>query len=95
VKLTSVEDLARLIRRSRQDRSLSQDQLANLSGVARKTVNEVEGGRSDPRISSVIRMLEALDVSLVAGWQHPDAQKTPVETTIDLDAHLDGFREDG
>jgi transcriptional regulator with XRE-family HTH domain len=94
VNITSVEDLANLIRKSRLDRALSQDQLAALSGIARKTVNEVEGGRSDPKVSSVIRMLNALDVSLVAGWRPPKGPRHDRGTTVDLDAHLAGLRDD-
>jgi transcriptional regulator with XRE-family HTH domain len=48
----------------RKHRGLSQAGLAQRSGLSRKTVNELETGRTvNPRLETIIRLAKALDVA--------------------------------
>ncbi len=50
------------LREARLRRLLSQRDLAEQAGVALKTVVDVEHGRIEPRLSTMRRLCEALDV---------------------------------
>lgn len=52
------------IREARRDARLTQEQLAEASGVDRQAINRIEQGHASPRLDSLIRIAAALDVSL-------------------------------
>lgn len=52
------------VRSARQERSWSLDHLAQESGVSRRLVVDVEQGRANPSVGTLLRLAEALDVSL-------------------------------
>lgn len=56
--------LAKNIKILRQSRGLSQDQLANLSGIHRASISALERDDSNPSLRSVMQVAEALGVSL-------------------------------
>ncbi|WP_326768887.1 helix-turn-helix domain-containing protein [Streptomyces sp. NBC_01591] len=52
------------IRDRRMHQNLTQEQLAHLVGVSRDTVQRVEGGQNDARISHLWRIAAALDTTV-------------------------------
>ena len=52
----------RVLRRMRRERELSQDALADLAGMASKHVSELERGRKEPRLGTLLQLADALDV---------------------------------
>jgi transcriptional regulator with XRE-family HTH domain len=64
--------LGRAIRDFRVERGISQEELAHLSRLGRKTVYQLEGGQTNPRYDSLLRVAAALDISLGALTGHAD-----------------------
>ncbi len=52
------------IRRNRQERGLTQEELAEAAGLSLKMVQKLEGGQKGSRMETVIRVAETLGVSL-------------------------------
>jgi transcriptional regulator with XRE-family HTH domain len=55
--------IARNLRLIRQSRRISQSQLANLSGVPKSTINDIESGAVNPSVDSVEKLSGSLGVS--------------------------------
>lgn len=53
-----------VIRRSREARGLSQEALADLAGVSRSFLSEVERGAASPSLDTMHKLAEALNESL-------------------------------
>jgi predicted transcriptional regulator len=53
----------RAIRRRRRERELSQDTLAARAGITGNHLGEIERGQRDPRLSTVVNLVEALELS--------------------------------
>lgn len=98
MNLLRPRDLSAIVRGSRMDQGLSQDELARRAGVSRKTVNEVERGATDPRLSIMLAILDALGITLDARRSDTDATSSPasesLHSKIDLDRHLGAFDVD-
>lgn len=47
----------------RTDKGMSSQQLANLSGVGKTTINDIENGRHDPTIHTLCMLAGALKVA--------------------------------
>lgn len=62
--LTRRAQLGRRIADLRRSAELSQDQLADLAGVERRTIQRYEGGRRDPRFADLLLIAHALRVPL-------------------------------
>lgn len=54
--------LGRTIRKARRDLDLSQEALADRAGLNPKHLGEIERANKDPRISTVFRIAEALEL---------------------------------
>lgn len=54
------------LRKQREDRGLSQSDLARLSGLHRQIINKTENGVSDPSLKTYIALSNALNISLVS-----------------------------
>lgn len=52
--------LGNRVRAARLDADLTQDELAELAGVHRSTVQDTEGGKTDPKFSLLLRLARAL-----------------------------------
>lgn len=72
--------LAGAIRHLRRERELSQEALAYAAGVHPKHVSEIERANKDPRTTTVVRLADALGVTVAelyalsaAGAAHPPA----------------------
>jgi transcriptional regulator with XRE-family HTH domain len=57
-----VADLGANLRRLRDERELTQEELAERSGVQAGEISRIERGQRDPRVSTVIRLAKALRV---------------------------------
>jgi transcriptional regulator with XRE-family HTH domain len=52
----------RTLRKVRRDRDLSQEALAHDAGLSAKHVGEIERANKDPRLTTVLRLADALDM---------------------------------
>lgn len=50
------------LRRLRERKALRQEDLAELAGVGKNTVNRIEKNRTEPHMTTVKKLAEALDV---------------------------------
>ncbi len=64
MRVHSIADVAAAVRGRRLDRKLSQSELAQRSGISRKWISEFEAGKARAEFALVIRVLEALGLSL-------------------------------
>jgi transcriptional regulator with XRE-family HTH domain len=55
--------LGRNLRRARKRAGLTQEEVAERSGVHATEVSRIEAGKRDPRISTMERLAEAVEVS--------------------------------
>lgn len=85
-------DLGLLIRETRRQKSLHQNDLAQMVGVSRQWIVEVEHGKPRAELGLVLRTLAVLGVNLDAetGVSVPNVA-TPL-ALVDLDDLLDGAR---
>lgn len=58
--MPSVGKLGPNLRNARRDLGMSQEQVAYLSGVHATEVSRIEGGKRDPRVSTVERLAKAV-----------------------------------
>lgn len=65
------------LRQVRQRALLTQEQLAQRAGVAKSTVNRLEQGLQDARISTVRRLADALGVSATELLADDRADRVP------------------
>ncbi len=80
-RIDAVSDLRQTLRNIRQDKELSQSDLARTAGVSRKWIVELENGSRSVRLDTLLLLLNALDVRLAIEPNSPRA--------IDLDNLLD------
>lgn len=52
-----------VVRRRRRHLDLSQEALAHLSGISAKHIGEIERAKKDPRLTTIVRLLEPLGVT--------------------------------
>ena len=63
--MTTLSDVAEMLRRARREAELSQDELARRAGVARTTVARMETlAKGDMSVSALVRLLEAAGYDL-------------------------------
>lgn len=55
--------LGRALRRARRDRDLTQEVLGERAGMHANHVGTIERGAKDPRATTLLRLIEALDMS--------------------------------
>lgn len=90
MKIQSIRDLAAAVRGQRKDLGLSQAELAARSGVSRKWVYEFEGGKPTAELRLVLRVIDALGLTLDLGYD--EGAPVPEQDGVDLDALLDEHR---
>lgn len=76
-RIQTTADISDVLRAQRNERSLSQSELAGRAGIGRQQISDIESGKSGMRVSSLLRLLDALDLDLHV------VERTPTE-----DAHL-------
>lgn len=52
----------RTLRKARRDKDLSQEALADEAGLSAKHVGEIERANKDPRLTTVLRLADALEL---------------------------------
>lgn len=70
-------DIAQTIRYFRKQSGLSQQQLAELAGIGKTVVFDIEKGKATVQLNSLLKILDALNIKLK--FDTPFAQ--PSETT--------------
>lgn len=63
------------LKSARTDKNLSQQQLADLVGVSRQTINAIEQGDYNPTIRLCISICKALDKTLDDLFWDPDSRR--------------------
>jgi transcriptional regulator with XRE-family HTH domain len=77
--MTTLVDIAEMLRSARKEARLSQDELARRAGVARATVARMENlSKGDMSVSALVRLLEA------AGYDLKLVQPGHVRTIEDI-----------
>ncbi|MDC3414166.1 helix-turn-helix domain-containing protein [Aquibacillus sp. 3ASR75-11] len=57
--------IAAQIKTVRQNRSLSQQQLADLAGVPKSTIGRIEAGLTSPKVETLLLLSKALDTPFI------------------------------
>jgi len=89
MRIRSALDLAAAVRGRRKDLAISQAELAQRAGVARKTISELESGKTRPELDLVLRVLEQLDLAIDVGR---GASARAQRRAVDLDTLIDEHR---
>jgi y4mF family transcriptional regulator len=61
-----MDDLAKIIRQTRKKQGLTQNDLAGLSGLGRRFISELEGGKPTAQVAKVLLVLNILGIGLEA-----------------------------
>jgi HTH-type transcriptional regulator/antitoxin HipB len=91
MRVSSIHDLAAAVRGRRLDLGLSQAELAARTGVSRDWVNYFEAGKPTVELILVLRVLEALDLTLDVSAATGELASREAGST-DLDVLLDEYR---
>ena len=81
------------IRAARKTAKLTQEQLAEKSGVAAITIRQYESGKRQPRIEQLQSLANALNISIN---EFLPAEKSPLDDVIEdetLQVYLDGIKK--
>ena len=70
--ITSCGRLGQAVRTSRRARGMTQAELSAAAGVSRPHISTIESGLANPGMSTVMRLLRALDCSLTVVPADPE-----------------------
>jgi transcriptional regulator with XRE-family HTH domain len=62
-RVSSLVAFGRTVRRARRDRDMSQEALAHRAGLSAKHVSEIERANLDPRLTTMLKLAQALDLT--------------------------------
>lgn len=72
---------------------LSQSRTADLAGVSRKWLSEFEGGKPTTELVLVLRLLDALNLTMSVGTEKSPTAAGPTDTeVINLNDLLESYR---
>ena len=74
--------LAKRLKHARQSRSLSLEALANLSGVSRSMLSQIERGESSPTVASMWNLTKALDIDFSGLLDGGPNERSPIREVI-------------
>jgi transcriptional regulator with XRE-family HTH domain len=60
--IEAVVHIGERLRRLREERALRQEDLAKLAGIGKNTVNRIENNRTEPHMTTVRKLADALEV---------------------------------
>lgn len=91
--ISSIRDIAAVVRGRRQDLGLSQAETARTAGVSRQWLIEFESGKPTAELGLVIRLLHALALTMNLDARNGDGERIETKPrAVDLDALLDEYR---
>ena len=64
IQITETQQLADILKNKRLDLKISQTELADFSGLHRKGIANIELGKSDPRLSTILKIIELIGLKL-------------------------------
>lgn len=91
MRIRSINDVSAAVRGRRLDMGMSQSDLAESSGISRKWISEFESGKATVEFALVMRVLEALSLSLELSGV-PTEVSPHLDSPVDLDALLAEYR---
>ena len=59
-----MRDYKTLVRQKRQEKGISQNQLAKLAGISQPYMNQIETGVRNPTLPTLMKICDILDISL-------------------------------
>lgn len=62
--MTKIADVAEAVRLHRKEAGLSQKQLADLAGVGKTAVFDIEKGKESVRLDTLVKVLDALNIKM-------------------------------
>ena len=74
--------LANRLKKARQERSLSLEALANLSGVSKSMLSQIERGESSPTVASLWNLTKALNVDFAGLLDSGPNERGPIREII-------------
>ncbi|WP_084044665.1 y4mF family transcriptional regulator (plasmid) [Ensifer sp. WSM1721] len=65
-EIVSTADLGHIVRKAREERKLSQQEFADLAGVGRRFISELENGKATLEFQKVLKVAHAAGISIFA-----------------------------
>jgi HTH-type transcriptional regulator/antitoxin HipB len=90
MRIRTAHDLAALARGRRLDRGWSQAEIARRASVSRKWVSDFETGKDTVDLAAVLRLLDALDISL-SSVDSASTEESAPRDGVDLDDLLEEY----
>ncbi len=63
-KLLTMKEIGSLIRVTRKEQGLSQEELAGLSGTGRRFISDIENGKNNIQVGKLLLVIQALGLNL-------------------------------
>ena len=92
MKITSVQNLASVVRGRRIDLGMTQTEIAVRAGVSRPWLSKVEAGKQTAEFGLIVRLVDALGLSMQIGVSEP-VESDVEPASINLDAHLEEYND--
>jgi transcriptional regulator with XRE-family HTH domain len=73
-KIISAQSLGAIIKDERKKKHISQDILGKMVGLDKATVSYIENGKTGVRLSTILQLMSALNIDLVAQPKKTDIQ---------------------
>ena len=64
MEIDSPQDLAELIKKARKNQKITQEQLADFTGLQRIGIVRIEAGQTEPKISTLLKICQMLGLKL-------------------------------
>ena len=87
MRIRTASDVGALVRHTRGQQGMSQEELAARAGVTRRWISALESGKARAELALVLATLDALGLALIT-------EDAPKGSAVDLDAVLARMDED-
>lgn len=81
-------DVGKRLKELRERRGISLRELSRLSGLSANTLSMIERGQSSPSVSTIYRLVDALNVPISAVFQNEPRREAIVYRTVSERAHV-------